>query len=133
MLRNSHSAGPLFYNLILVMFVMFGLWFVLSVAGVTRNVESAIAAWLPAWSVLANLILIPFLTLIAVGSFEVSPCVRLAFVGLMLISVVIMEICFRRFVWLSTAVLGVLLVEAYWIIPRWRVMHNSGRRQRTSS
>lgn len=132
MVSVSRTDGPVFYKLVLAMAVSFGLWFVLSIMGVTRNAEASTAARMPAWAVLLNLALLPFFAPVGAILFKTLPSLRLVSLALLLISIVILEICFRRFLWLSVAALAVLAVELYWIIPKWRIKHLSyGQKQHT--
>jgi hypothetical protein len=119
MTTTSQNPVSMHYRLTMVMLVLFFLWLALSYAGVTRNVEGAIAKSLPAWSVRANLLLVPFLWAIAAGSFRISFPTRLLCFALALCSLLILVISFRRYLWPSVAVLSLFLLEVYWIIPKW--------------
>lgn len=103
----------------MIMFISFCLWIALSFAGVTRNIEAELASYLPAWLVWTNLLLLPIIWAFATGASYVAFPIRLVFYALALCSLVILEICFRRYVWPSSAILSLFLFEVYWLIPKW--------------
>jgi len=119
MTKAPQDAGPSFYRSVLVMLFVFCLWFVLSFAGVTHEMEKLMAENLPAWLIWANLFLGPCACLIAGGPFRVAPLARLLAIMTSLLSIIVLEICFRRYLWPSAGALAVLLLEGYWIIPTW--------------
>jgi hypothetical protein len=97
------------------MLVVFCLWLVLP----TRNVEMEMAKHLPPWLAWTNMLFLPFLLAVAAGSSHISLPIRSLFLALALCSLLILESCFRRYPWLSTAALALFLLEVYWIIPKW--------------
>lgn len=123
---NAQNPEPsFFYRLTIIVLVLFFLLLALSsFTGVARNME-AVARYLPAWVAWTNLLLIPFLWAIAAGPSRISPPIRLSFFALAICSLLILEICFRRYVWPSTAALVLFLLEVYLIVPKW----NSWRRR----
>jgi hypothetical protein len=55
----------------------------------------------------------------AAGSFHISLPIRSLFLALALCSILLLEVCFRRYLWPSAAALAIFLFEVYWIIPKW--------------
>ena len=103
-----------------MMLVLFLLWFGLSLSGLTQRAEIEISERLPAWMIWTNLIIGPCLWALAGGTYRLSPPIRLLFLALTFVSIVVLEICFRRYALPSCVALGVLVLEAYWIIPKWK-------------
>jgi len=98
---------------------VFCLWLPFSWTALGNRAEESILNFLPGWFVVGNLLLAPCLMVFAAGPWRIAQPLRLMFAALTLGSIVIAEITFRRFVLASCASLGVLLLEAYWIIPSW--------------
>jgi hypothetical protein len=73
---------------------------------------------LPAWFVLGSLLLAPGLMAFAAGPWRIPFPLRLVFAALMLIAIVIAEIAFKRFLLASYVLVSVLILEAFWIIPK---------------
>jgi hypothetical protein len=111
------TAAPrkLFYRLLIVMLVLFCLWLALP----TRNVEVEIAKHLPTWVVWTNLLLLPFILAVAAGPSRIPLPIRSLFIGLTLGSLLLLEVCFRRYLWPSATALALFVFEVYWMIPRW--------------
>ena len=107
------------YRMFGVAFLLFVLWLLLSWAGVTRTAEIAIANSLPRSLVIVNLILAPSLALIAGGPLRISAPVRLVMLALALCSLVILKMAFNIYPLASCILLVSVLLEAYWIIPKW--------------
>jgi len=74
---------------------------------------------LPGWFVAVNLLLAPCIMALSAGGWRISLPLRLILGAIMFCSAVILEVSFRRFLPFSCGVLAILLVEAYWIIPKW--------------
>jgi hypothetical protein len=70
-----------------------------------------------------NLALVPCLMALAAGRWSIPLPLRLALGAMMFCSAVIFEVSFRRFPVVSCVVLAILLLEAYWIIPKWNAKH----------
>jgi len=111
-----------------LMLGVFCLWLLFSWTTLGNRAEAFMLNILPGWFVAANLLLVPCLMALAAGPWRISLPWRLALAALMLGSIVIMEIAFRRFVLASCASVGVAVLEAYWIIPKW----NARQRRVTS-
>jgi hypothetical protein len=122
MTRPGYSTAS-FYRLILVMLVIFCIWLALSCLGVTRYPEAAIANLAPGWLIWANLVALPCMVPLASGALRISLQLRAALLVLTFLSAIMLEICFRRYPWLSGISLLLMLLEAYWIIPRWNSQH----------
>jgi len=60
---------------------------------------------------------------LSAGGSRIPLALRLMLGATMLCSALILEISFRRFLMASCGVLAILLVEAYWIIPKWNARH----------
>ena len=91
---------------------------ILSATGITTRAETAVSHRIPTWVVTGNLFLAPVLLLAATKRTMTGQSSRLLLVALLLISIALLEICFRRNLWGSAVALFVLLVEAYWVVPR---------------
>ncbi len=118
--RNSLIAWRLFG----LTFGLFCLWFLFSWTGPVRHAETAIINILPGWFVAGNLLLVPLLMAAASGGWRVPSSVRLVLGALMFWSILVFVICFKKYLLASCVVLVLLLLEAYWIIPKW----NAGRK-----
>jgi hypothetical protein len=97
------------------MLVVFCLWLVLP----THKVEVEMAKHLPAWLAWTNLLVLPFLLAVAAGRSHISLPIRSLFLVLAICSLLILESCFRRYLWPSAAALALFVLEVYWIIPKW--------------
>jgi hypothetical protein len=104
-------------------FGLFCLWFLFSWTGPVHHAEAVINSILPGWFVAGNLLLAPCLMALSAGGGRVPLPLRLTLGAMMFCSAVILEVSFRRFFPVSCVVLAILLVEAYWIIPKWNVRH----------
>ncbi len=107
-----------------IAFGLFCLWFLFSWTELIHHAEAVIRSMLPVWFVVVNLALMPCLVALSAGASLIPLPLRLALGAMMFCSAVIFEVSFRRFPVVSGAVLAILLLEVYWIIPRW----NASRR-----
>jgi uncharacterized membrane protein YidH (DUF202 family) len=108
-------------------FVLFCLWLVFSSTQPGHRVEAVIDHLLPTWLVATNLILMPCLGALTAAASRIPVWLRFSFGALMFCSIVISEVSFRRFLLASCVVLAIILVEAYWIIPKWNAHHRRVR------
>jgi hypothetical protein len=106
-------------------FVLFVFWIALSTLGITRDLEKDIDRALPGWFVILAVVLVPLLAGILAGPWRVISIIRYSAGVLILFSIIILEVCFRRYLWLSCAALALLLIEAYWILPKWNRSYRS--------
>jgi hypothetical protein len=102
-----------------IAFGMFCLWFLFSWTEPIHRAESVIRSLLPGWFVVVNLLLAPLLMALSAGRWRIPFPLRLALGVMMLCSIVIFEVSFQKFPVASSTVLALLLLEAYWIIPKW--------------
>jgi len=107
-------------------FILFVFWLALSISGITRAFEKDIDRALPAWFVIFAVVLVPLLAGIVAGPWRVNSIIRYSAGVLMLFSIIILEVSFRRYLWLSCAALALLLIETYWILPKWNRGYRSG-------
>jgi hypothetical protein len=111
-------------------FGLFCLWLVLSVMGLAHPYEARIYGWLPQWLVVLNLLLGPCLMAATAGPWRIAWSTRVFCATLMLCSIFILEISFKRYLIASCLVLALLVIEAYWLIPKWNARN---WRQRTAT
>jgi hypothetical protein len=104
-------------------FGLFCLWFLFSLTQLGHHAEAAMGSILPAWFVAVNLLLLPCLMALAAGGWRIPLSLRVGFGVLMLCSIVIFQVSFRKFLLGSYGVLALILVEVYWIIPKWNARH----------
>ena len=102
-----------------VAFALFCFWFLFSYTGAGHRAEVRMNAIMPRWLVVANFLVLPCVTAIAAGPLRVRPGLRLVLMTLALPSILILQVSFRKLPIDSCAVLAVLLLEVYWIVPRW--------------
>ncbi len=121
-MNNNDRSMVMALRWFALVFGLFCLWFLFSWTGPIHHAEVKMNAILPGWIVAANLVLLPCLALSA-GEWRISLPLRLVLLALMLCSIVIVEVSFRRFLPASCGVLAILLVEAYWIVPKWNIGH----------
>ena len=88
-----------------------------------HRAEVAINGILPTWLVAINLFLLPCLAALTAGASRIPISLRFSLGVLMFCSIVILDVSFRRFLPGSCAVLAIVLVEAYWIVPKWNARH----------
>jgi len=111
------------YKVFALAFGLFCLWFLFSLTQLGHHVEAVMGNILPTWFVGANLVLLPCLMALVAGGWHIPLPLRLGFAVLMLFSIVIAQVSFRKFLVGSYVVLAIILVEAYWIIPKWNARH----------
>lgn len=113
-------------------FVLFCLWLLFSLTQPGHRAEAAIDRLLPAWLVALNLFLLPCLAAVTAARSRIAVPLRFSFGVLMICSLVVSEVSFNRFLLGSCGVLAIILLEAYWIIPKWNEHHrnDSGPGQR---
>lgn len=116
---NATEIKSTYYALILVALILFCAWLALSIVGLTDKVEARLAYFMPVWLVWTNLLFAPFIWVIAAGPSRISIRVRFLLLTFSFISLLVLEITFRRYLLPSLAVLLILLLEAYWLIPKW--------------
>jgi hypothetical protein len=109
---------------------LFCVWLTLSVMGLAYPYEARIFGWLPQWFVLLNLLLGPCLMAVTAGPWRIASSTRFFCAALMLCSIFILEISFKRYLIASCLVLTVLVIEAYWLIPK---LNARNRRQRITT
>jgi hypothetical protein len=103
-----------------LVFGLFVCWLlVLSRTASGRQISAALCNILPGWLVAGNLVVAPCLMALAAGPLRMSLLVRLLLASLMLASILIAQITFTRFLIASCVVLVIMLLEAYWFIPKW--------------
>lgn len=126
-MRNTRN------NRIVMAFVAFGLafllwclWLVFTSTQLGYRAEGAIDHLLPTWFVASNLLLLPCLGALLAGASHIPIWLRFGFGVLMFCSFVIFEASFGRMLLGSCAVLAIVLVEAYWIIPKWNAAGGPG-------
>jgi hypothetical protein len=122
-MRDAEPRTLAAFTVFALAFSLFCLWFLFSLTPLGHHVEAVMGSILPAWFVAANLVLLPCLMTLAAGGWRIPPSLRLGFGVLMLFSAVIFQVSFRKFLLGSFVVLAIILVEAYWIIPRWNARH----------
>jgi uncharacterized membrane protein YidH (DUF202 family) len=111
-------------------FVLFCVWLVFSSTQRGHRAEAAIDHLLPTWLVVVNLVLLPCLVALTAGASRIPISLRFSFGALMFCSGVILEASFRRIVLGSCVVLAIVLVEAYWIFPKWNALHRDANELR---
>lgn len=100
--------------------VLFALWFVLSALNLIQGPEARLEQWLPGWLIAANLFLCPALALPTSGPWKIPVPLRY-FLGILLLgSIIVLEVSFRRQAIASSVSLGILLLEVFWLVPRLR-------------
>jgi hypothetical protein len=109
-------------------FALFCMWLAFSSTQIGHRAEAAINHLLPTRLVAINLLLLPCLTALAAGASRIPVSLRFGSGALMFCSGVILEVSFRRILWGSCGVLAIVLIEAYWIIPKWNARYRSGMR-----
>lgn len=100
-------------------FALFCGWFAFSWTEPIHHTETLLNGILPSWLVAVNLFLAPCLVAVVAGGTFIPLPIRLTLGAIMFFSVVILEVTFRRFLLASCGVLTIVLVEVYWIIPKW--------------
>jgi hypothetical protein len=111
-------------------FVLFCIWLVFSSTQSGHRTEAAINQLLPTWLVAINLLLSPCLVALTAGASRIPVSLRFGFGVLMFCSGVILEVSFRRILWCSCVVLAIVLIEAYWIIPKWNAHYRRANESR---
>ena len=109
-----------------VVFGLFCLWFLFSLTGPGHRAELKLAGLVPRWFVIANFFILPFAMLFAARALRIPFGLRSMLGALGLFLLIIAEVCYRRFPVESCVVLAVLLLEVYWIIPKWNARPQSG-------
>ncbi len=104
-------------------FALFCLWFLFSMTPPGHRAEAAINHILPTRLVAINLFVLPCLAALTAGASRIPTSLRFGFGVLMFCSSVILEVSFGRILLGSCAVVAIVLVEAYWIIPKWNARH----------
>jgi hypothetical protein len=117
-LRNSTA-----YKAFGLAFGLFCVWFLFSLTQLGHHVEAAIGKTFPAQFVAVNLALLPCLIALTAGAWRIPLFLRFSFGLVMFCSIVMFEVSFRRFLLGSCGVLAIVLVEAYWVIPRSNARH----------
>jgi len=104
----------------IAMFGLIVLWLLLSTGGQVAKGLEMIRTALPPWFILTNLILAPcLLGCVGVRAWRIPLGFRLVLLGLGLCSYSIASLVYREHPLAFLAMLAVLFLEAYWIIPRW--------------
>jgi len=116
---NVERNAPLEFWVLGVMLGVFCLWLLFSWTTPGHRAEALMFSILPGWFVVTNLLLAPCFMALAAGPWRIRLPLRLTFAALTLGSIVITEITFGRFLLASFASVGILVLEAYWIIPKW--------------
>ena len=125
-IEYTQRGTVLAYIVLGLAFLLFCVWFVFSLTQLGHRAEATINGLLPDWLVATNLVLLPGLMFLTAGTWRIRTLLRFGFGILMLCSTVILEVSFRRFLLGSCAVLAIVLVEVYWIIPKLNARHGRG-------
>jgi hypothetical protein len=128
LMRTNDASLLASLGVLCLTFGLFCLWLILSVMGLAYPYEVRIYGWLPQWLVVLNLLLGPCLMAATAGPWRIAWSTRVFCATLMLCSIFILEVSFKRYLIASCLVLTLLLIEAYWLIPKWNARN---WRQRT--
>jgi hypothetical protein len=105
-------------------FALTALWLGLSFLGISHKLFDSVRRLMPAWFVFVNLFLGPVLGAFAAGPLPVPPVIRLVFAALMFLSLSAPAVDPPHQT-ASFLMLGVLYLEAFWLIPRWNRWSNN--------
>jgi hypothetical protein len=108
------------YNLAVVygIFALTALWLGLSFLGISHKLFDGVRRMMPAWFVFVNLFLGPVLGAFAAGPLPIPPVIRLVLAALMFLSLSAPAVDPHHQA-ASFLMLGVLYLEAFWLIPMW--------------
>jgi len=128
-MHNSQKNIFGFFTVFVVVFGLFCRWVLFSFTGAGHQAETRMSRIMPKWLIVTNFLFLPGITVIATGPLRIRMTVRFVLGIVMLCSVVILEVSFRKLPVESCAVLAVFLLEVYWIVPKW----NARRRRATET
>ncbi len=114
----AERPGKMFwaFGMLLTLFIA---WLVFTVTQPGHRAEAEIRTALPEWSVVANLLVAPLLIPIAAGPWHIKARTRVLFTTLTLASLVIAVAAARTLVLPYCLMLLAVLLEVYWLIPKW--------------
>jgi hypothetical protein len=119
-MRNRGRGILIGWWTLALVFGLFSSWLlVLSRTASGREISAAICNMVPGWLVAVNLVVAPCLMALAAGPLRTPLMLRLIFASLMLASILIAAVTFTRFLIGSCVILVIILLEAYWLIPKW--------------
>lgn len=102
------------------MFSLIVLWLLVSTTGTVRGELQRAGEFLPGWFVLANLVLAPLLlAMVGLRVPRITVVARLVLLVFGLISCSIASLAYKEHPFAFLAMLALIFLEAYWVIPKW--------------
>jgi len=106
-------------------FLAFVAWICLEAAGAVPERVKWIAVGLPEWAFAVNIGLAPILAGLASSNIAIRAELRLLSFILLLVSISMFGLCYRRHPVITLIIGAFLYLEAFWIIPRWNARHRN--------
>ncbi len=100
-------------------------WLLFTLVPTFRDAQTHVSALLPRWYVVVNLVLVPVLFGLAATPRRISFPVRFMLCALAMASLIVADLAASVFVGANFAMTVVLLIEAYWLIPKWKARRRS--------